>query len=131
MWQKQIAALPAGDARIDHLQKDLHVKQEELEKVKTQQALTSDRRLEALPAFAQNIHRKAFDTNTGDPDHRVLEDLVYNDNGIERTMQAPKGDVLHQFRQDVMTGKLPTVSWLSAPERFSDHPSAPWYGAWD
>jgi phospholipase C len=128
--QKQIAALPAGDAHIDHLQKDLHVKQEELEKVKTQQALTSDRRLEDLPAFAQNIHRKAFDTNTGDPDHRVLEDLVYNDNGIERTMQAPKGDVLHQFRQDVMTGKLPTVSWLSAPESFSDHPSAPWYGAW-
>jgi phospholipase C len=45
-------------------------------------------------------------------------------------MKAPKGDVLHQFRQDVQSGKLPTVSWLSAPENFSDHPSAPWYGAW-
>ncbi len=45
-------------------------------------------------------------------------------------MKAPKGDVLHQFRQDVETGKLPTVSWLSAPESFSDHPTAPWYGAY-
>ena len=26
--------------------------------------------------------------------------------------------------------KLPTVSWLVAPENFSDHPGAPWYGAW-
>lgn len=45
-------------------------------------------------------------------------------------MQVPKGDVLHQFREDVRTGKLPTVSWLVAPENFSDHPGAPWYGAW-
>jgi phospholipase C len=30
----------------------------------------------------------------------------------------------------VHSGKLPTVSWLTAPENFSDHPSAPWYGAW-
>jgi phospholipase C len=22
------------------------------------------------------------------------------------------------------------VSWLVAPQKFSDHPSAPWYGAW-
>ena len=43
---------------------------------------------------------------------------------------VPKGDVFHQFRKDVRTGKLPTVSWLVAPERFSDHPGSPWYGAW-
>jgi phospholipase C len=30
----------------------------------------------------------------------------------------------------VRTGQLPTVSWIVAPENFSDHPSAPWYGAW-
>ena len=76
------------------------------------------------------IHRKAFDTNKGDPYYRQLEELSYNDNGTQRTMKAPKGDVLHQFREDVGSGKLPTVSWLSAPENFSDHPSAPWYGAW-
>ncbi len=28
------------------------------------------------------------------------------------------------------SGALPAVSWLVAPENFSDHPSAPWYGAW-
>ncbi|MGH9666025.1 MAG: alkaline phosphatase family protein, partial [Bryobacteraceae bacterium] len=49
---------------------------------------------------------------------------------VAREMQIPKGDVLHQFRRDVETGKLPIVSWLVAPENFSDHPSAPWYGAW-
>jgi phospholipase C len=26
--------------------------------------------------------------------------------------------------------KLPLVSWLVAPEHFSDHPGSPWYGAW-
>ena len=45
-------------------------------------------------------------------------------------MKVPKGDVLYQFREDVKNGKLPTVSWLVAPENFSDHPGAPWYGAW-
>jgi phospholipase C len=45
-------------------------------------------------------------------------------------MMVPKGDVLHQFRQDVNDGKLPAISWLSAPEAFSDHPTSPWYGAW-
>jgi len=86
--------------------------------------------IEGLSPLEQSIHRKAFDTNTGDPHYHELEELKYNDNGTQRTMKAPKGDVLHQFRQDVNSGKLPTVSWLSAPENFSDHPSAPWYGAW-
>ncbi len=38
--------------------------------------------------------------------------------------------MLYQFRKDVENGKLPTVSWLVAPENFSDHPSAPWFGSW-
>ena len=37
---------------------------------------------------------------------------------------------MHQFRADVNTGKLPTVSWLTAPQLFSDHPDSPWFGAW-
>ena len=53
------------------------------------------------------------------PHYRELEDLKYNDNGTERELQVPKGDVLHQFREDVKNGKLPTVSWLTAPENFS------------
>ncbi len=38
--------------------------------------------------------------------------------------------MLYQFRKDVNEGKLPTVSWLTAPERFSDHPTSAWFGAW-
>ncbi len=45
-------------------------------------------------------------------------------------MRVPKGDVLHQFRADVESGRLPTVSWIVAPQEFSDHPSSAWYGAW-
>jgi phospholipase C len=83
-----------------------------------------------LSEFRQNLHRKAFTTNTSDPECRELTTLKYQENGAERQMQVPKGDVLQQFREDVRTGKLPTVSWLVPPERFSDHPSSPWYGAW-
>ncbi len=45
-------------------------------------------------------------------------------------MVVPKGDILYQFRKDVNEGKLPAISWLSSPEKFSDHPTSPWYGAW-
>src|SRR6185369_6709398 len=69
-------------------------------------------------------------SNSGDPDYRTLTALRYRDGDMEREMKAPKGDVLHQFRQDVEGGKLPTVSWIVPPENFSDHPGAPWYGAW-
>ena len=47
-----------------------------------------------------------------------------------REISVPAGDVLHQFRHDVSSGALPAVSWLVAPENFSDHPSSAWYGAW-
>ena len=47
-----------------------------------------------------------------------------------RRLVIPKGDVLHQLRQDVQKGQLPAVSWIVAPENFSDHPSSAWYGAW-
>ncbi|WP_339810076.1 phospholipase C, phosphocholine-specific [uncultured Imperialibacter sp.] len=85
---------------------------------------------EKLSARAKNLHNKAFTTNIGDPDYHKVEDMTYSDNGTERTTKVPKGDILHQFRKDVKEGKLPTVSWLAAPQKFSDHPSAPWYGAW-
>jgi phospholipase C len=83
-----------------------------------------------LSQFEKNLHEKAFQTNSNDPDYHELTSLKYNDNGTEREMKVPKGDVLHQFRQDIKNGSLPTVSWLVAPENFSDHPGAPWYGAW-
>lgn len=75
------------------------------------------------------LHDAAFVTNRGDPYYRTLEELTFTDQGQQRMMMVPKGDVLHQFRRDVNEGKLPAISWLTAPENFSDHPSAPWYGA--
>lgn len=85
---------------------------------------------ERLTDHERALHSGAFVTNTGDPHYRALEELAFSDNGQPRSMMVPKGDVLHQFRKDVNEGKLPAVSWLTAPENFSDHPSAPWYGAW-
>lgn len=85
-----------------------------------------------LTAKDRTLHAKGFTTNTGDPNYRKLTTLKYRDaaTGQEREMFMPKGDVLHQFREDVKTGKLPKVSYLVPPENFSDHPGAPWYGAW-
>jgi phospholipase C len=64
--------------------------------------------------------------NVNDPNYRSLEAIKFD--GQE--MNVPKGDILHQFRDDVRNNKLPMVSWLSSPEHFSDHPTSPWYGAW-
>ena len=72
----------------------------------------------------KNLHQKAFITNTGDPHYHSLEELSYEDNGTARNLKLPKGDLFHQLREDVKTGKLPTVSWIAAPENLSDHPSS-------
>lgn len=84
----------------------------------------------ALSARAKALHQKAFTTNAGDPAYRSLVKLDYRDGGTQRETNVPRGDVLHQFRSDVTSGALPAVSWLVAPQNFSDHPSSPWYGAW-
>ncbi|GBR48277.1 hypothetical protein GRO01_09230 [Gluconobacter roseus NBRC 3990] len=76
------------------------------------------------------IFMKAFVTNRADPDYHTLEDLAFADDPDAKGMKAPKGDVLYQFRKDVRTGQLPAVSWMAAPEHFSDHPTSAWYGAW-
>ncbi|GAA4092825.1 phosphocholine-specific phospholipase C [Mucilaginibacter panaciglaebae] len=112
------------------LKKKLEQRQSAQKKVKAQLDVINSRKFDDLTAREQSIHKKAFTVNYGDPDFGKLVELTYDDNGTTRTMQVPKGDVLYQFRKDVKTGKLPTVSWLTAPENFSDHPSAPWYGAW-
>ena len=87
-------------------------------------------KFDKLPDHNKNIHRKAFVTNTKDPFQHQLTPLNYKDENIGREINIPKGDILHQFREDVKAGNLPTVSWLVAPECFSDHPSAPWFGSW-
>ncbi|WP_018626962.1 phosphocholine-specific phospholipase C [Niabella aurantiaca] len=85
---------------------------------------------EPLGKDQQALHDNAFTTNDFDPDYHRTETIEYNDQGTKRNMQVPKSDVLANFRKDVKAGKLPAVSWLVAPQYFSDHPSAPWFGAW-
>ncbi len=102
----------------------------ELAAIREERSRYTDEAYAALPAHQRSLHERAFTTNAGDPDFRKLTTLTYKDGDTERRMQVPRGDTLHQFREDVRTGKLPTVSWIVAPENFSDHPGAPWYGAW-
>ncbi|PVZ85092.1 phospholipase C, phosphocholine-specific [Serratia sp. S1B] len=50
--------------------------------------------------------------------------------GIANTM--PDGGFLASFKQDILTGNLPQVSWIIAPADYSEHPgpSSPIQGAW-
>ena len=84
----------------------------------------------SLTPEQKSLHDRAFTTNRHDPDYRELQTLKYDDNGVERELEVPKGDVLYQFREDVKNGNLPLVSWLVPAGKFSDHPGHPWYGAW-
>ena len=44
---------------------------------------------------------------------------------------ARRGSLFDGLRQDVMSGRLPQVSWIAAPEAYSEHPNWPAnYGAW-
>ncbi|TKT85949.1 phosphocholine-specific phospholipase C [Dyadobacter frigoris] len=83
-----------------------------------------------LSEQAKELHNKAFITNINDVYYHELEELKYDDKGTERELKVPKGDVFHQFRNDVKNGTLPTVSWLMPPAHFSDHPGQPWFGPW-
>ena len=128
--KKKIDALPAGDAHIDHLKHELNDLQNYLTAINNEKQKYTAADFDQLSTHQKNIHLKAFTTNKNDPHYHTLTTLKYDDNGVEREVQVPKGDVLHQFREDVKNGQLPTVSWLTAPENFSDHPSSAWYGAW-
>jgi phospholipase C len=104
--------------------------QKRIEKIKASLRNSSESRYKELNEQQRMLHDAAFITNAGDPQYRELEALAFEDGGKQQKMMVPKGDLLHQFRKDVDEGKLPAVSWLSAPEKFSDHPTSPWYGAW-
>jgi phospholipase C len=121
--------LPVGD-ELTRLKRRIDDGKQELEASLLHLQQYTPENYPKLSQHEKNLHEKAFVTNLNDPDYHKLAPLKYTDNGTERDMKVPKGDVFHQFRQDVKNGKLPTVSWLVAPENFSDHPGAPWYGAW-
>ncbi|MHA3702968.1 phosphocholine-specific phospholipase C [Jatrophihabitans sp. YIM 134969] len=47
------------------------------------------------------------------------------------TNAAQGDDLFRVLRRDVVSGKLPQVSWIAAPEAFTEHPNWPAnYGAW-
>lgn len=112
------------------LSKQIDQLSRQLKQLKEEAAQFSDENFEKLPADAKSIHAKAFCANIRDPDYRELTQISYSEDGKTHHVNVPKGDVLYQFRKDVTDGKLPAVSWLVAPERFSDHPSSAWFGAW-
>lgn len=128
--EEKIKTLAEGDElkklkrRLDNGKRELEISLAHLEKY-------TPENYAKLSQHEKNLHEKAFVTNLNDPDYHKLASIRYKDDaGTEREVNVPKGDVLFQFRQDVKQGKLPTVSWLVAPENFSDHPCAPWYGSW-
>jgi phospholipase C len=128
--QQSIATLPAGDIKLLSLNAKLKAKQSELADIEKEIATYKAGDFEKLSQREKSIHEKALISNQKDTDYRELTTLTYDDNGTKREVKVPKSDIFNQFRQDVNSGNLPTVSWLTAPENFSDHPSAPWYGAW-
>jgi len=124
--QQQADASPSDDL----LKKKLEEKKAVLETLKQEQKhITPDNYVKLTPR-QQSLHTRAFTRNSEDLYFHNLTTLHYEDGDSAREMQVPKGDILHQFRQDVRNDKLPTVSWLVPPANFSDHPGSPWYGAW-
>ncbi|MEJ1240116.1 phospholipase C, phosphocholine-specific [Chryseolinea sp. T2] len=140
-------SLPAQIARLTEERKALESKQnssgandsdkkklqsviEELQTLESDLKNFTEENYKKLSALHRSIHEKAFTTNRNDPKYHKLASIQYDDAGTSREVQVPAGDTLHQFRDDVKNNRLPAVSWLVAPENFSDHPGAPWYGAW-
>jgi phospholipase C len=104
--------------------------QDNIAKIDTALSNCGNQRYQQLTEGQKALFHAAFVTNAGDPDYRSLSPLHFEDAGTPRTMMVPSGDIFFQFRKDVREGNLPTVSWLVAPQNFSDHPTSPWFGAW-
>jgi phospholipase C len=117
-------------AKATKLRSQIAQARNQIKSIEATLAGSGDVRYQQLSAQQKALHHAAFVTNAADSDYHALDTLAFEDDGQPRSMEVPKGDVLYQFRKDVKEGKLPTVSWLTASERFSDHPTAPWYGAW-
>ncbi|MES1222289.1 MAG: phospholipase C, phosphocholine-specific, partial [Bacteroidota bacterium] len=129
--KKMAAELPSlTGEKAEHLSKKIEAYKKYLLQNQEEQKIYTIEKYNQLSPAEKTIHEKAFSNNKNDPHYHSLTTLKYHDGTIEREVEVPKGDVLHQFRDDVKSGNLPTVSWIVAPENFSDHPGAAWYGAW-
>jgi phospholipase C len=127
--EEKLKNLSEAEEETKKLQRQLKHKKNLQEKVNERHNWSAEN-FEKLSVAQQQLHKKAFTINSDDVHYRELTSLPYDDDGIEREMKVPKGDVLHQFRKDVAEGVLPAVSWVIGPSNFSDHPGSPWYGAW-
>ncbi|TZF82522.1 phospholipase C, phosphocholine-specific [Pedobacter sp. BS3] len=121
---------PSSEEAARKIQASVKKKQAALDNARAELAKFAPENFEKLSPREKSLYHRAFTTNAGDPNFRSLDTLKYKDGGKEYEVTVPKGDLLHQFRKDVNEGKLATVSWLASPKNFSDHPTAPWYGAW-
>ncbi|MBS1660428.1 MAG: phospholipase C, phosphocholine-specific [Bacteroidetes bacterium] len=127
--QDQIETLK-GSSGTEDGSKRLAAAQKLLAKLEADEQRYTKEAYDGLSAQAKGLNSRAFTINDKDPFFHELSPLSYDDHGTPRKLNIPKGDILHQFRQDVENGTLPTVSWLSAPANFSDHPGEPWFGPW-
>jgi len=134
-YEKRIKELPSEieslekELLVGHnqkLQKKIQQKKQQLESFQKEYNQYNETQFERLNSFSKSLHQRAFQTNEEDPYYHDIDEIEFENQKIT----VPKGDILHQFRQDVKNDKLPTISWLCAPQNFSDHPSAPMYGAW-
>jgi phospholipase C len=123
-------ATPSTEEAARKIKADLAKKTEVLDNARAELAKWTRDNFEKLTEREKSLYHKAFVINQADPSFRSLAKLSYTDGAEQREMMVPAGDLLYQFRKDVKEGKLPMVSWMAGPQNFSDHPSAPWYGAW-
>src|SRR5690242_14826617 len=103
-FQTKIETLSEGSKEAEDAQNDLKYKQIELAYTKDEIKKWTDEKYEALSPFLKTIHEKAFAVNSGDPYQHELAPLDYNDEGTDREINIPKGDILYQFRKDVEDG---------------------------
>lgn len=128
--ENQLSGLKINSKDYRALKEELNEAKDHLLQAKENKEKWNREIFNELSEFEKSIHNRAFQSNIEDPDYHSIVSLKYDDNGTQREMKVPKSDVLYQFRKDVDNGDLPAVSWVCAPKNFSDHPSAPWYGAW-
>jgi phospholipase C len=128
--EKKLQSLSPSGKKYQKTRRAITKKKQVLKEAKAGLIKWSREQFKKLPKTQKELYLRAFTTNAEDPNYHKLTKLHYQDNGKKRELQVPKGDVLYQFRKDVKSGRLPAVSWLVPSQNFSDHPSAPWYGAW-
>jgi phospholipase C len=123
-------ASPSSEDAAAKIRTDIVKKQAVLDNATKELLQWNKESYEKLTPQQQALYQRAFVVNSNDPAYRSVTKVAYKDGQTDREITVPAGDVLHQFRKDVHEGALPAVSWLAGPQNFSDHPSAPWYGAW-